>query len=104
MCEGEIEKSVLRDHHVVTSFLHYTDVSDRRAASVRPTRGCSFFVIFPTGCYGCWVKTTEITIWCARITVLNHHERLGIKYGPLYKKQIIWNVLVYVFLYVQLKV
>ena len=33
---------------MVTSFLHYNDVTDRRAASVRPTCGCSFF-IFPTG-------------------------------------------------------
>ena len=33
---------------MVTSFYHYFDVADRRAVSVRPTCGCSFF-IFPTG-------------------------------------------------------
>ena len=37
---------------IVTSFSHYNDVTERRAASVRPTCGSSFF-IFPTGWYGC---------------------------------------------------
>ena len=34
---------------MVTSFYHYFDVTDRRAVSVRPTCGCSFFLSFPRG-------------------------------------------------------
>ena len=31
---------------MVTSFIHYNDVTDRRATSVRPTCGCSFSLSF----------------------------------------------------------
>ena len=65
---------------MVTSFLHYNDVTDRHAASVRTTCGCSFF-IFPTGWYR-YVRLSHMgkingnrDLVCENISI--HHECEG---------------------------
>ena len=53
---------------MVTSFEHYNDVTDQRAADMQ------LFALFsvPWAGTGMWVKTTEIRIWCARMSFLAH--------------------------------
>ena len=62
-----------------TIWYRNNDVTDRRVASVRPTCGCSFLSV-PQAGMGIWVKTVEITIWCARISFLLNTNQFYIKH------------------------